>query len=1191
MSVKHSFKAMFLALALVLGSALPAFAQNITLNFDRTPLKTVLNEIQKQVDYTFVYNDQQVGADKPVTIHVQNAGLTAVLDQMLHPLNINYKILDRQIALSPAATTAQQQGQAGRGGAIVLKGRITDQDGMPVAGAAVQNLTEKTYAITDVNGNYTLAVKNPRNSTIEVTFLGMDTVTEPLNGRSNFDVQMTYSRMFIEGAVVTGYQEIQQKKVTGAIATVNSKTIEERDTPSLMQNLEGRVAGLSTYGGKLTIRGVSSMYAEANPLLVVDGLPMEGSIDDLNPYDIESINVLKDAAAAAIYGARASNGIIVITTKSAREKGKIDVDFSSNVTVFSKPDMDYAHNFYMNAEQQVALEKNYYDYYYFHNDGEVTDPARSMEQNLLAGSGYVSPIDYAYYRMYTGQGSQSEIDQLCNQLAKNNFAQQYADAVYRRQLMQQYNLALRSRSDRFQSNFVVNWRNDNAGVINTFDRQMQISYKGSYDVTKWLTATVAVNGIYGNQRAKGFTYNGFDSPWMAPAYESLYNTDGSDKLLYTWYNGNQYRDNTEGGYFKETGINLVDEYYNNVINTKRQYMRYHGDLLFKIFKGLTANAQFVYETDHRTADWYATQESQAAKTIYNAYTEVDPYGNVTHLTPASGGFRAAQNVDGRYWTARGQLNYAGTFGKHEIVALAGLEFRETLYSGTSALMLGYDDQLQNASTATIDFATISQMRYSSNYMALGGGFPAVQFAYDPYIRSNMDPVVEQHHRYASGYANFTYTYDEKYNLFGSFRKDYADVYGLNVKLRGRPLWSAGVAWNINNEEFLKPVGWINALKLRLSYGVTGNIYQGATSYMTATSTGLNYYTNEPFGTIQSPANPNLKWERTLTTNVGLDFSFVENRFRGSLDYYRKVGKDLFSYKTLDPTTGFTSMFMNVADMVNNGVELTFTGDWIRERRRSDFGWSSTLTFAVNKNKITNVENASTRAYELISNPYVVGYPTSALWSWQFAGISEADGEKGQTLWYSDNDRKTHTAQSGSVDIMKYSGQAEPVVIAGLDNRFTWNGLSLSILMAYYGGHVMRALNENETFGVAQGSAVPSYFLNAWTPEHKTDTPGIGRYSSNSIGSECRYSDISVRNAAFLKIRNIVLGYELPENWARKIGASRVNLQFQVDNLPALWTAFNPGRDIPYYEKGVRFDPETLGIPQRSSYIFGLHINF
>ena len=1191
MSVKHFFKGAFLSLMLLLGAAQVANAQKVTLNFDKTPLKTVLNEIQKQVDYTFVYNDQQIGANKPVSINVKDEALTSALDKLLKPNGISYKILDKQIALSPAplADNAGQQGQAGKAG--IVRGRITDQDGLPVAGAAIQNLNEKTYAITDVNGNYTLAVKNPKNATIEVSFLGMDTVTEPLNGRTQFDVQMTYSRMFIEGAVVTGYQEIQQKKVTGAIATVNSKTIEERYSPSLMQNLEGRVAGLSTYGGKMTIRGVSSMYAEANPLLVVDGLPMEGDIDDLNPYDIESVNVLKDAAAAAIYGARASNGIIVVTTKSAREKGKIDVDFSSNLTIYSKQNVDYAQNFYMNAEQQVKLERDYYDYYYFHNDGEVTDPAASMEQSILMGSGYVSPIDYAYYKAYIGEGSMSDIDALCARLAKNNFAQDYANAVYRRQLIQQYNLALRSRSDKFQSNFVVNWKNDNTGVINTFDRQMQISYKGSYDVAKWLTATVAVNGIYGASRQKGLDYTGFDSPWGYPAYESLYDTDGTQKLLYTWYNGNQYRDNTEGGYFKEVGINLVDEYYNNVMNTKRQYMRYHGDLLFKIVKGLTADLQFVYETNHRTADWYANADSHPAKTMYNAYTDVDPYGNVSHLTPAAGGIRASQNTDGRYWTARGQLNYANTFGKHEIVALAGLEFRETLYAGTSALMLGYDDQLQNASTQTIDFATISQMRYSNTYMAAGYGFPASQFVYEPYISSSMSPVVEQHHRYASGYANFTYTYDEKYNIFGSFRKDYADVYGLNVKLRGRPLWSVGVAWNINNENFMRSVNWVNALKLRLSYGVTGNIYQGATSYMTATSTGLNGSSNQPYGVIESPANPNLKWEQTRTMNVGLDYSFVENRFRGSLDYYRKVGKDLFSYKTLDPTTGFTSMFMNVADMVNHGVELTFTGDWIRDRRRSDFGWSSTLTFAVNKNKITSVENPSTRAYQLLSNPYVEGYPTSALWSWRFAGISDADGEKGQTLWYIEDDGKSHNAQSRSIDIMEYSGQSEPVVIAGLDNRFSWNGLSLSILMAYYGGHKMRVLAENETFGVAQGQAVPSYFVNAWTPENPTNTPGIGRYASNSIGSEPRYSNISVHDASFLKIRNIVLGYELPENWARKINADRINLQFQIDNLPALWTGFRPYKEMSYYDKSVRVDPETLGIPLRSSYIFGLHINF
>ena len=1021
----------------------------------------------------------------------------------------------------------------------------------------------------------------------------METVSEALNGRSQFDLQMRPDRVFLEGSVVTGYQEIQMKKVTGAIATVNARALEERYSPSVMQNLEGRVAGLSTYGGKLTIRGVSSMYAETNPLLVVDGLPIECDIDDLNPYDIESVNVLKDAAAAAIYGARASNGIIVITTKSAREKGRIDVDFSSNVTVYQKRNLDYGANFYLTPEQQVKVERDYYNYY-FNTPEEVADPMTSAENSATVYYTRMSPIEYAYYMQAKGEYTKAQVDEICDKLANNNFARDYGEAVYRRQLIQQYNLALRSRSDRFQSNFVINYRTDNSGVINAFDRQMTVSYKGVYDVTRWLTATVAVNGIYGRQREKGYDYLGsYSTPWSYPAYESLYNEDGTARLLGV----NLYHDTTGGGQFKNLGVNLVDEYYNNVQNISRQYMRYHGDLLFKIVKGLTANTQFVYETDHRTTDWYANQESHVSKTIYNAYKKIDASGNATYLTPETGGLRNTVNMDGRYWTARGQLNYAGTFGKHEIVALAGVEFRETLYSGTQSLMLGYDDQLQSASTQTVDFGSLSKIDKSPSYQAeMPTGFQAKQNVYNPYIDDRMSPIMEKHHRYGSAYANFTYTYDKRYNVFASYRKDYADVYGLNVKLRGRPLWSVGVAWNIDEEPFAKGASWMNVLKLRLSYGVTGNIYQGATSYMTASSSNMNLTTGLPYGKIESPANPNLKWEQTRTVNAGLDFSFVDNRFRGTLDYYRKRGLDLFSYKTLDPTVGFTRMFVNTADMVNNGVELTFTGDWIREQRRRDFGWSSTVTFAVNHNKITNVENPAIRSYELLSNPYVVGYPTSTLWSYRFAGISDKEGEKGQTLWYGKLNEETGervvstSVSSGPVEILVNSGQTEPIVIAGLDNSFTWNGFSLSVLMAYYGGHKMRALIEDEVMSLGS-TALPGYFANAWTPENPTLSPGIGRYASTSSGSEPRYGDNTVRDASFLKIRNIVFGYELPLQWARAIHAQRINLRFQVDNLPPVWAGFRPWKEMSYYSRNAIFDPETGGIPLRSSFIFGLHVNF
>ena len=761
-----------------------------------------------------------------------------------------------------------------------------------------------------------------------------------------------------------------------------------------------------------------------------------------------------------------------------------------------------------------------------------------------------------------------------------NYAKEYGDAVYKQQVLQQYNLSLRGKADKIQNNLTLNYKHDNMGVINHMYNQFNIQYKGVFDVTKWLTATLTVNGLYEKRREAGYDYNAhYDNPWAVPAYETMYNADGSLRRLNYWYDGNDYLEPGDGLY--NLACSPLEEYYNNSQTTHRQHMRYHGNLLFRIVKGLTAQAQYVYEKDHNTIDWIASQESHLAKTIRNAYAQYDYVNNVvSYMTPSKGGMKRTTNTDGSYWTARGQLNYANTFGKHDINALAGLEFRQTKVTGTKTLLLGYDDQLQTSYTQTVDFGTLGLMDYSPYFLMMAGGFPAQQFVFTPYFSDGMGSVPETLHKYASGYFNATYTYDERYNLFASFRKDYADVYGLNAKFRGKPLWSVGAGWIIHNEHFMKDINWVNFLKLRFSYGVTGNIYQGATSFLTATTGTLNSLTQLPIGVIESPANPNLKWEQTRTTNVGIDFSLFANRLRGSLDYYLKDGRDIFSNMNLDPTNGFASMFVNMASMRNHGIELQLTYDWFRANNRSAFGWTTNFTMAYNKNKVTKVENASTRAYQLTDNPYVKGYPSSALWSYRFAGISNNQGEKGQTLWYTDNDLTSHVAQNGSVDIMTYSGQTEPKVIMGMDNSFHWNGFSLSILMAYYGGHVMRALAEAETFGVPN-AAIPSYFLNAWDEKDNPNstTPGIGRYGSSSVGWEPEYSDISVRKADFLKIRNIVFGYDFQSQWINKLGINRLGLRFQIDNPKWLWVA-----------NKVNVDPETLGIRTPSSFIFGLNIN-
>ena len=1165
----------FLLGAVTYGGVMPAMAQQrqnqkVTIVSKSMTVKQFFAEVKKQTGLNFIYSTDLAAKLPHVTVNANNRPLREVLDEVMRKVNCTYEIEGNIVTI-----TRRMAGERVRN----VSGTVTDESGEPLIGVSVCIDDSKVCTITDSKGFYTLKV--PANAcTLKFSYLGMSTAEVRLgNGRNpvSRSVQMSTDHELSE-VVVTGYQEISKPKMTGSVTTITASKLDERYTTNIMNNLEGRVAGLSTYNGKMTIRGTSSLYAETSPLLVVDGVPVEGSIDDLNPYDIESVNVLKDAAANAIYGARASNGVIVITTKNAKKAGKIDIDFSANLTVYEKKNVDYADNFYMTPAQQVDTEANYWDYYFFNNDGEVDNPISSTAQSISQGRSAVTPIQYAYYQRAKGEISEAELQSQLDALKKNNYAKDYANAVYKQRVMQQYNLSLRGRSDKFTNNLTLNYKYDNSGLINHFANQFNAQYKGSYEVAKWLTASFTLNGIYSKQREAGYDYNGsYANIWAQPAYMPFYNADGSVKGQHYWYDGDDYM--TFDSPFEDLSSNPVDEYYKNTQTTRRQYMRYHGDLLFKIIDGLTANAQFVYESNRNTVDWMASQDSHVMRTMRNAYYYQTADGTIKNYVPTTGGMLRTTNTNGRYWTARGQLNYSKTFGKHDIMAIAGLEFRETKQTGSKALLLGYDDQLQTSSTHTIDFATLSTMKYASYFFGASGGFPASQFVFNPYIKEGMGIVTEQHHKYASGYFNLTYTYDEKYNVFGSFRKDYADVYGLNAKFRGTPLWSVGAGWLIHNEDFMKDIKWINFLKLRASYGVTGNIYQGATSYMTASSGSLNSLTNLPYGTIESPANPNLKWEQSRTTNIGIDFGLFDNRLRGSIDYYNKVGKDIFSNRTLDPTTGFTSMFVNMASMRNRGIELQVTYDWFRAATRKGWSWTTNFTMSHNKNVITSVENPSTRAYQLTDNPYVEGYPSSALWSYRFAGISDQKGEKGQTLWYIEDGGKSHNASSKSTSIMEYSGQSEPKVIMGMDNSVRWNGFSFSILMAYYGGHMMRALAETETFGVP-ATAINSYFLNAWTPENPTNTPGIGRYASTAVGSEPGYSDISIHHADFLKIRNIVFGYDFPQQWIKHLGMNRLTLRFQIDNPKYLWVA-----------NSVHVDPETLGLRNPSSFIFGLNVNF
>lgn len=426
--------------------------QTVTINAKSMSVKQFFAEVKKQTGLNFIYSTDLAAKLPHITVNATNRPLRQVLDEVMNKVNCRYEIEGNIVTI-----TRRMAGERVRN----VSGVVTDESGEPLIGVSVCIDDSKVCTITDSKGFYTLKV--PANAcSLKFSYLGMSNAELRLgSGKTPLSrsIQMVTDNQ-LSDVVVTGYQEISKPKMTGSVTTITASKLDERYTTNIMNNLEGRVAGLSTYNGKMTIRGTSSLYAETSPLLVVDGVPVEGSIDDLNPYDIESVNVLKDAAANAIYGARASNGVIVITTKNAKKAGKIDIDFSANLTVYEKKNVDYADNFYMTPAQQVDTESSYWDYYFFNNDGEVDDPISSTAQSISQGRSAVTPIQYAYYQRAKGEISEAELQSQLDALKKNNYAKDYANAVYKQRVMQQYNLSLRGRSDKFTNNLTLNYKYD-----------------------------------------------------------------------------------------------------------------------------------------------------------------------------------------------------------------------------------------------------------------------------------------------------------------------------------------------------------------------------------------------------------------------------------------------------------------------------------------------------------------------------------------------------------------------------------------------------------------------------------------------------------------------------------------------------------------------------------------------------------
>lgn len=1114
-------------------------AQTYSVDYNNMTIGQVIRDLRKRTGYDIVGQKSVIEGAPRINCTYKNLNLKQLLNRIfLDQCGIDYDIVKKSIVLkkSQLSKTAYFKKQ--------VSGMVLDENGEPLTGATVIQRGQGNGATTDVDGGFSIIVEGTTPE-LEISYLGYKNYTLKVNRKMPFCViRMNPDETLLDEVLVTGYQNIKRENAVGAYQTISSKEIDSRYTGDVVSRLEGQIPGLVSYNngmGKsgeaaLAIRGVSSFSARTNPLVVVDGLPIEGSIETVNPYDIETINVLKDASAASIYGARASNGVIVITTKRAHSE-RLSIDVNADLTLYDK--QSYSNYGWADAAQMLQLEE-----YNFNHVASDKDVYNSLLGQYQTSPGSLSRATVLMLRHKLGEVGDADYAATMSQWRNNDYRCEWRDATLRTRVLQQYNVALRTMGKKLNSNIVINYKGDNTGIYKEYDRNVTAGYQGDMNVAKWLDMSFGLNVISERSRTHADPW-GLMSVYSFSPYLSLYNADGTlagldallDQSLPT------LADASLG--LKDEGFNLVNELNRNFTNGRRNNIRSYVHANFKPLPELTLSTRFQYEDISYKGETYHEADSYYIRTLYNYGTS----GGV-HYIP-EGGMLKSSHQTGDYYTFRAQADYSRAFGKHEVEGIAGFEYRQSHNRTSNDLKLGYDDQSQTNLSQMVDYEALLALSSSDlgpNYSILGNAPKESDFATTDIL-----------HRFYSYYFNANYTYDSRYAAQLSYRVDKADLFGADPKYRGRPLWSVGASWNIQNEKWMKPLTWIDVLKLRASYGVTGNIDSSVSSYLTA-AIAVSDITGNKYATLNTPPNDELRWEKTASWNFGTDFSLFGNRLSGSLDYYIKRSSDLLTLTDVDPTTGWSSVNINNGKARNRGVELQLNGQIIKPATMDDFGFNAAFNIAVNSNKVTRIDHEPSSGFEALTTMHQ-GRPVNSIYSYRYAGmVSDAAGNLSYG-WY-DSKGQIHASDIASGEFtpadVVFSGGLDPKVAASLTPEITWKGFSLSALFSFYGGHYMRMNTEKyshegsefgyNTFSLVDLRAVPASYLDYWTHADTPYAAVANGYPGRNIIGNYSYIDRTVEHADYLKVRDIVLGYSFPKRWISRWGIQTMRLRVQMSNV-------------------------------------------
>jgi TonB-dependent starch-binding outer membrane protein SusC len=1039
-----------LLLIIALHLSAKTYSQYITIKNENLTIKYVLGEIKNQTGYSFIADNTLLENNTVRHLQLKNVTMREALDACFRGLPYTYSIEDHLIIIMRMPDRTFPSIPLQVLAATTIRGRITDEKGTALAGVSVRVEGKAMGTITNENGEFTL-VGVAENATLTVGSVGYETMRVKADGKNFLTIVLKTKTNLLEAVAVvsTGYQTISKERATGSFDVI-SKSQLDKPAVNIAQRLIGTTAGMQAkldVDGNPTfeIRGKTSLYANATPLVVVDGFPVQGDFNSLNPNDIESITILKDAAAASIWGARSANGVIVVTTKKSARGVPLRVEFSAFTRVGSKFDLDYVNPLASSAET-VAYEKLAFNKWGAQvNSGDLTsNVGMQWSQATVAMS-----------ENYLGYLSNADRDAVLEKLKTQDNRSQISRNLLANPLDQQYNLTLYGGSQRMSNVLSLLFGKKQSNFKGTGGNNYLFNYRTGANVFKWLDFNATAMFQYNDAHNNGVTLD--DIQGLSP-YDMLLNADGSYTNISQYYWPILTRSVPMNKFpYADWTYNPIQEVANRDITSKQLNARVQAGLTFRIIKGLSFDSKIQYELFNTfNRGLYNDQTFYVRNTVNTAASWNQSTGAITSNLP-KGSILTQSRSKAESYNFRNQVNFNRRLGKeHEVNVIAGSEVN-SIVSQTfgNPVTYGYNDQ-------TLTLGTFPN--------GPGGTFaPIKDWLSNNETFSYTNTFSYATERYFSFFANGAYTFRNKYTVSGSYRTDASNLITDDPKYRYAPFWSAGLAWQLQKELFISGISWIDWLNVRLTYGFNGNVDKStAFRPLISTTATPDIYTQDYKATVSSYGNPALRWEKTGTWNLGIDYAFFNNKLHGKVDVYNKKGRDLIALLSIPAVNGTTSQRLNNAAMNNRGIELT-AGTAIRIKG-NDIIWRGDVNFAYNRNRITKLfvaNYAASTLYSGGSGAYVEGKDANTLWSFEYAGVFDkqpyvkgAGKDKYNFTGWTPGDGRDYMLDMGT--------QVAPYTL-GMVNSFKLYDFDVSFIITGKFGHVFNRMSFN--YPVVWGSRV------------------------------------------------------------------------------------------------------------------------